>query len=179
MYEIIQKIQEFIWAGIGILLCIGILAWMVTKGSKFVLRIGLCIALLIGISFSIQFVSQSVYFRWLWVQTAPPAPDTTVSIVLPPNSPRPTPYYTPPPPPPTPTPPTLQTYRVYTRPAESPRFEAVRVEKLKQGVKVRLYDARKETWLDDELHTLKQEPRVGTIIEVAEVRATYVGPQRN
>jgi hypothetical protein len=64
---------------------------------------------------------------------------------------------------------------VYARPSEQPRFEAVRVEKLDRGVKVRLFDTRKESWLDDELHTLGSEPRVGSIIEVAEVRAVYVG----
>jgi len=93
------------------------------------------------------------------------------SPTLTPWSPSPTPYVTPPKPTATP----RQSSQVYVRPSERPRFEAVRVEKLDRGVKVRLFDSRKESWLDDELHILEKEPRIGSIIEVAEVRAVYIG----
>lgn len=106
-----------------------------------------------------------------------PTPKKTQEVIvqpwptLTPWIPSPTPTVTPP----TPTPTPRQSSQVYARPTERPRFEAVRVEKLDRGVKVRLFDTRKEWWLDDELHTLGSEPRVGAIIEVAEVQAVYVG----
>ncbi len=63
-------------------------------------------------------------------------------------------------------------------PAPASRFEAILVARDGPQVDLRLYDTKTDGWLDDEIHTLASEPRIGAVITLGGVQATYVGDQK-
>ncbi len=63
-------------------------------------------------------------------------------------------------------------------PAPVSRFEAILVARDGPQVDLRLYDTKTDGWFDDEIHTLASEPRIGAVITLGGVQATYVGDQK-
>jgi hypothetical protein len=59
----------------------------------------------------------------------------------------------------------------------TPRFVAVKVSEDGPAANVRLYDTKKNEWLDESTFRLDSEPALGKVLELDGVKAVYVGRQ--